>query len=122
MQLFRYTFVGGLAFILDFGTLIGLTEIAGIPYLISAAISFMLGLGANYVMSILWVFSKRSVESPRVEFLIFAGIGLVALALNEAILWFLTEKVGIHYAASKVASAVLVYLFNFGARKLALFK
>ena len=43
IQLFRYIFVGGAAFIVDFGSLYILTDIFGIYYLISAAIAFILG-------------------------------------------------------------------------------
>ena len=59
VQLLRYTFVGGVAFVCDFGALYALTEFAGLHYLISASLSFLLGLGVNYALSVLWVFSRR---------------------------------------------------------------
>jgi hypothetical protein len=37
IQLFRYTFVGGIAFLVDFGSLYALTEYARVHYLVSAA-------------------------------------------------------------------------------------
>ncbi len=60
IQLFRYTFVGGVAFIVDFSSLFVLTDFFGIYYLISAALAFILGLATNYVLSIIWVFSRRT--------------------------------------------------------------
>lgn len=56
VQFFRYFFVGGLAFIIDYGLLIFFTEIFKIYYLISATISFLCGLVVNYTISIFWVF------------------------------------------------------------------
>lgn len=121
IQLFRYTFVGGLAFLVDFGTLTLLTELAGFHYLASAACAFLLGLVTNYLLSVLWVFPRRRMTSRWAEFTIFGLIGLVGLGLNEAIMWFLTEKIGSHYLVSKLASTVIVYLWNFFVRKIALF-
>lgn len=122
IQLFRYTFVGGFAFIIDFGSLFILTEFFHVYYLISAAIAFLLGLTTNYFLSILWVFDKRTVQSRWIEFCIFGFIGLIGLGLNELIIWFFTEKIRFHYLISKIISTIIVYCWNFFARKLTLFR
>ena len=121
VQLFRYTFVGGIAFIFDFVTLYVLTEYFNIYYLVSAAIAFLLGLTINYFLSVKWVFQKRSTKSKYVEFVVFSLIGIVGLALNEMIIWFFTESINIHYLQSKLISVILVYLWNFFIRKILLF-
>ncbi len=122
IQLFRYTFVGGIAFICDFGSLYILTEYCHLHYLISAAVAFIFGLSVNYILSIMWVFTQRSVKSKYVEFMIFAVIGLVGLLFNELFIWTFTEFLGIHYMGSKLISTVMVYLWNFFARKYLLFQ
>jgi putative flippase GtrA len=43
IQLFRYTFVGGFAFLVDFGLLFFLKEVCGLHYLLSATLSFIAG-------------------------------------------------------------------------------
>jgi len=121
-QLLRYTFVGGLAFLIDFGTLYILTEFAHLHYLLSAGIAFILGLLANYFLSIRWVFATRIVSDKKLEFIIFAVVGLVGLGLNELFLWIFTDLLDIHYLASKIFTAMLVYLWNFFARKRILFR
>lgn len=121
IQLFKYGFVGGIAFCVDFGSLIFLTEFIKIHYLISAAIAFILGLLTNYTLSILWVFPKRAIADKRVEFLLFLIIGLVGLALNEVIIWFFTEFIHFYYLISKLFSTVIVFFWNFFARKKLLF-
>ncbi len=122
IQLFRYTIVGGIAFVFDFGTLTILTEFFNIYYLLSAAIAFLLGLSVNYLLSIIWVFEKRTVKSKSIEFVVFSLIGLVGLALNEFFIWFFTEIAGIYYLLSKILSAVFVYLWNFFVRRYTLFR
>ncbi|HNY15391.1 MAG TPA: GtrA family protein [Bacteroidales bacterium] len=120
-QLIRYTFVGGFAFIVDFGTLFLLTEYLYLHYLVSAAIAFILGLVTNYFLSIGWVFTRHTVSDKRIEFIVFALIGLVGLGLNELFLWLFTDLAGMYYLISKILTAVLVYLWNFFVRKLILF-
>lgn len=121
IQLFRYTFVGGLAFIVDFGTLYLLTEFINLHYLISAAAAFILGLLTNYFLSVKWVFSNRTIDSRGIEFLLFAVIGLIGLGLNELFLWIFTDLFSIYYLFSKIITAVFVYFWNFLARKYVLF-
>jgi len=121
IQLFRYTIVGGIAFIVDFSSLFILTEFFHIYYLVSAAIAFLLGVITNYLLSIMWVFSRRSIRSQWVEFFIFGIIGLIGLGFNELFIWYFTEKVHFHYLSSKIISTVVVYCWNFFARKFTLF-
>lgn len=120
-QFLRYVVVGGIAFAVDFGSLYLLTELAGIHYLVSALIAFVLGLIVNYLLSKSWVFDRRSMNDAATEFLVFAAIGVVGLGLNEMILWILSGKMHIHYMAGKAVSAGIVLVWNFGARRRALF-
>ena len=122
IQLFRYGFVGGLAFLVDYGTMVLLTEFAGMHYLLAATISFILGLITNYLLSITWVFNQHKLNNRWVEFLLFAFIGVVGLGLNDAIMFLCTERCGIHYTLSKIIATATVFFWNFLARKLILFK
>jgi putative flippase GtrA len=121
LQLFRYTFVGGLAFLVDFSTLFILTEYGHIHYLVSAGIAFIFGLTVNYFLSVKWVFNAHAMENRWLEFVLFALIGLVGLGLNELFLWVLTDMLLIYYLASKIITTIVVYFWNFFARKFILF-
>lgn len=122
IQLFRYTFVGGLAFIADFGSLWLLTEYAGWHYQVSACTAFVIGLTVNYLLSIRWVFASngdtdKSAAVKSAEFLAYAIIGIIGLGLNSAILWLFTEAMSLHYLASKLISTTIVFAWNFLARR-----
>ena len=121
IQFFRYTFVGGVAFIVDFGTLALLTEVFKMHYLLSAGIAFILGLTVNYILSISWVFNSRTVDNRLLEFVYFSVIGLIGLGLNELFLWILTDLFAIYYLLSKIITTIIVYFWNFFARKFILF-
>jgi putative flippase GtrA len=121
-QFARYLVVGGVAFVIDFGSLYLLTEFAGLHYLTSAAVAFLFGLVTNYWLSRAWVFDRRTAQNVTVEFVVFAMIGVIGLGLNEVIIWFAGEKLYIHYMIAKAFSAGLVLIWNFGARKFLLFR
>ena len=121
IQLFRYTFVGGLAFFVDFSVLFLLTNYLHIYYLISAALSFFLGLIVNYFLSVSWIFSKRKLNSRLNEFLIYSFIGVIGLGINELCMWILTENLHFFYLISKLGSTGFVYLWNFSVRRFVLF-
>ncbi len=121
-QLLRYTFVGGVAFIVDYGLLFCLTEYAGLHYLWSAAIAFIAGLAVNYALSLLLVFTTHRLQKAWLEFAIFALIGVIGLGLNEGIIYLIADKIGAHYMIAKIVSTILVFFWNFFARKLTLFQ
>ncbi len=122
LQLFRFFIVGGIAFIIDFTTLFALTHYFGIYYLISAFIAFILGITTNYILSIKWVFNKRSIDNNKIEFGIFAFLGVIGLTLTESLLWFFTQQLNIYYLYSKIFSSFIIFFFNFFIRKFLLFR
>jgi putative flippase GtrA len=122
IQFFRYIFVGGAAFIVDIVSLFIFTDVFGVYYLVSAAIAFLLGLAANYALSISWVFNKRTLDNKWSEFTIFATIGIIGLGLNELIIWLFTDYIGLYYLVSKIIAAALILFWNFFARKFTLFR
>ena len=121
-ELARYFIASGIAFLVDVGTLHLFTQIAGLHYLVSAATGFVLGLCTIYVLSIRWVFSKRSVKNSHHELLIFSMIGIGGMGINELGIYLLTDKLLFHYLASKIVVTVFVFAWNFGIRKLLLFR
>ena len=70
-QIIRFAFVGGSAFVIDYGVMILLTELIGINYLISSGISFSVSVIYNYILSVHWVFDVAEDRSKRAEFVIF---------------------------------------------------
>jgi len=120
-QFTQYLAVGGIAFAVDFGLLVALTELLGINYLVSASLSFIAGLAVNYALCIWFVFNERALESRIHEFLAFTLIGIGGLILNLGILAFMVSLIGTPYTVAKLASAAIVLLFNFTLRRQLLF-
>lgn len=123
LQFFRYLFVGGIATIVDGGILFILTDFAHIYHLISAAIAFIFGLLANFYLSKLLVFKGSKVNlSLSAEFIGCAVVGTIGLIFTELILILFTDFFAIHYMISKIIATVIVFLWNYVARKKLIYK
>lgn len=117
----RYIAAGGISFLIDYGLLVGLTEILGIHYLISASVGFSVGALVCYGLSVVWVFDARRYDRRVTEAALFFIIGLIGLGLNDLLLWSLADGLGWPYQYSKLIVAGLVLVFNYSTRLLLLF-
>ncbi len=123
IQAFRYLISGGTAFLVDTALLTLLTECFGREHLLLwTGIAFAAGLVITYLFSILWVFDNRSMKSRTAEITVFVLIGVIGLGLTELLMWLLAQKAGLHYLLSKIVTTVLVFVWNFAAKKLLLFR
>lgn len=124
-QFVRYLFTGGIAFVLDFGLFALCLYIFELHYLLANFVGLVVGLIVNYYISVAWVFSacKRSLENKKaVEFGIFAIVGIIGVGINQLCMFLMIGCLEYQEMLSKMAAAVIVLLWNFGARKLLLFK
>lgn len=116
-QLVKFGIVGVIAFVIDYGLMVLLTEVCGVDYLISATISFVVSLIFNYCASMKYVFQHKEGMTRRREFIIFVVLSVIGLGLNDAIMWLGTGLCGISYLITKVFATGVVMVWNFVTRK-----
>lgn len=123
LQFFRYAFVGGVATIADWGVLFAMTEKMHVHYLASAVVAFVVGLAVNFVLSKKFVFSAEDkTHSFLSEFAVYAVIGAAGLLLTEGIMYFLTDMLGWYFMIPKIIATAVVFVWNFAARKVVLYR
>lgn len=123
LKFFRYAFVGGIATIVDWGALYVLTEYFHIHPMVSAVISFVLGLIVNYALSKLLVFKADQARvNGAVEFIGYAVIGVIGLGITELIMYLFWTKWGCHYMLAKVFATAVVLAWNYLARAKIIYK
>ena len=94
---------------LDFFTLTGLVEFAGVNYVLATWIGTIVGSLSNFSINRWWSF--RASGQPRsMQFLRFVLVQVGAAGLHTAGVWLLTRFLGLPYPASKLVVAALVYL------------
>ena len=84
IQFFRYLFVGGIASVVDWGTLWLCYDIIGIQEYISIALAFLCGLFVNYILSIHFVFTGIAKgQNHSTKFSVYFTTGVIGLVLTE---------------------------------------
>jgi putative flippase GtrA len=124
-QFLRYLVTGGLAFFVDFGLFALCLYLLEWHYLLANLVGLVAGLVLNYALSILWVFTacKRTLEKKKVaEFTLFTLVGIAGVGINQLLMYLMVDGLDLNEMLSKMIAAILVLMWNFGARKLILFK
>ena len=121
VELARYFVASAIALGVDTGLYaLGLRLHLGYP--LAAVVGFLGGLAAAYLISVRWAFRTRRLGNARLEFVVFAAIGVLGLLLTEALLWVQIDVLAFGALPAKLVASCGVFFFNFGVRKLVLFK
>lgn len=144
VQFLRSLVVGGVATVADMGVLILLKELtpgasAGFwdttaGTFLATSVGFICGLIVNYLMSTFWAFRGLNTKSRAAEFTVFCIISVIGLALNDLIVWFFDHTLSDlrlfgpllpgdkYYIAGKIVATLVVFVWNFGLRKILLYR
>ena len=117
-QIMKFGVVGVIAFVIDFGVMVFLTEVFGIDPVISATVSFIISVIFNYAASMRYVFSHREGMSRTREFVIFVVLSVIGLGINDLLIWAGTDLASFDYRLVKIFATAVVMVWNFVTRKI----
>ena len=120
-QIIKFGLVGFLCFFIDYGIMVFLTEVAGVHYLFSSGISFTVSVVVNYALSLTYVFETEKGNKIK-EFIIFVVLSVIGLGINQVLMWFCVDILGIFYMISKIGATAVVMVYNFVSRKVVMEK
>ena len=115
----RFAVVGTTTFLIDYALLMVLSQLLGMDPVLAGAISFTVSLVINYLASMKFVFTRREDISRRRQFGLFVLLSLIALALNELIIWLGMMRIPntpLNLTIVKVVATMMVTLWNFISR------
>ena len=118
VQLFKFSIVGVVCFLVDFAVLYVLKEFAHLYVLLAAAISFTVSVILNYILSIYFVFDVDKKKNPKRNFILFVIFSIIGLILTEILMKIGIDFFNINYMLVKVLATVIVMVYNFVTRKL----
>ena len=117
-QILKFGVVGFLCFFIDYGIMVALTELCGIPSVISSGISFSVSVIVNYILSITMVFDANKVK----QFVVFLILSIIGLGINQLIMWggtsWLDQYMERSYMLVKIVATAVVMVYNFITRKI----
>lgn len=116
-QIVKFGIVGVVAFVIDFGVMIFLTEVFHVNPVASATVSFIVSVIFNYVASMRYVFAHREGMSRAREFTVFVVLSVIGLAINDALMWAGIELAALDYRVVKIFATAVVMVWNFVTRK-----
>ena len=145
VRFLKFSAVGTLGAVIDFGVLNLLVQLAGFPKVLANACSFTAAVISNFVWNRLWVYPETRGEPLRRQFAQFLVVNLAGLVINTAIFyvsdrWFLgqtgllTGPVGtlaraigmehfdLAYNGAKVIATGVVLFWNFFVNRIWTFR
>lgn len=127
IQFLKFGVVGGIAFVVDYGIMVFLTEVFGVQYLISSFVSFCVSVVVNYILSMKFVFESRDDIKKQAEFIGFVILSVIGLGINELVMYlvadvWLGDKLKRAYLIAKLVATFVVMIWNFVSRKIFLEK
>ncbi|MCI6272267.1 MAG: GtrA family protein [Erysipelotrichaceae bacterium] len=123
MQIIKFVFVGGTAFLIDYYLLLFLTNTMNIHYVVSNVISFCVSVIYNYILSAFWVFEMDKNKSKTQTFVVFIVLSVIGLLINTVVVFLLYDATKIFaLSISKIIATAIVMVYNFVSRKIFLGK
>ena len=119
-QFLKFGVVGTIAFGIDYGVLMLLSQAFGVDPVLSAAVSFCVSVIFNYMASMRYVFTHRADMSRSREFVVFIVLSAVGLVINEACMATGVAVLGtsaLMVTVTKLFATAVVMVWNFFSRK-----
>jgi putative flippase GtrA len=113
----KWILSGGVAFVVDFSTLLLLVEIFNIYYLYATCIAFLLSATTNFLISRYLIFNATT-NTVANSYVKFISISLLGLTVIASLMYILVDLVGLHYLLSRLLIASTVGVSSFYIHKL----
>lgn len=116
---FRYVFVGGSTFVLDFGILISLQHFTKLSLAVSTTIAYWIAIMYNFSLNRYWTFNKRETNSLKKHIVLY----LLLLVMNYLItlgIVLLLSKI-IFYGFAKVFAVCTQVIWTYPIYKKVIF-
>ena len=87
VRFLKFSVVGTLGAVIDFGVLNLLVQLAGFPKVLANGCSFTAAVISNFIWNRLWVYPETRGEPLRKQFVQFLAVNVAGLAINTAIFY-----------------------------------
>jgi len=120
LQFKRYLITGFLSAALEYSVLFVLTDFIGLWHIFSNTIAIAASFCFNFLVNKYWSFkSKQNITKQMLQYgLLFA----VNMCISNIIIYLLSDILRMHYLIPKLASTIIITLWNFIIYKKVIYK
>lgn len=118
----KYLFAGGTAALVNLVFLYIFTELAGIWYVISSIMAFVISHTAGFLMQKFWTFRERGWKRIEKQTAIYIVMGTAEFILTPILIYALVEKFHIWYLLASVIVMGSLAIINYSVNKFITFK
>ncbi len=111
-----YLIISVIATVYDVALLYILTEFVGWNYLVSATISYCVGIVVEYVGQKTITFKDTNKRIAK-QFGLFAFISVIGLLINLGVLKLCVDLFGLHYMVGKIIAIGIGFFWNYTANR-----
>ena len=125
IKFFRYAFVGGISFVVDYIFFAITSVILGNSSLslnIAVVMGFVGGIITNFSLSKKFVFKESINIGSKTEFIAYTIIGIIGCLINMLLMNIAVGIMLINKYIAKVMAALIVLIYNYLARKILLYR
>jgi putative flippase GtrA len=110
-QFIQFVLVGCAAAVGHYGTLIILSEWAGVSPVPASGTGFVIGAAISYALNYQFVFRSDKNHAPTAAK--FLTVAIIGLAFNSAIMALLTGGAGFHYLPAQLTATIMVMVWSY---------
>lgn len=110
----KFGVVGGSGVVVDFGITWLLKEKMRLNAYVANSTGFICAVISNFVLNRIWTFQNHD-PHVALQFGKFSAVAVVGLALNNGIIYLLTERFKSNFYFAKLVATGIVMLWNFWA-------
>ncbi|MDD3178563.1 MAG: GtrA family protein [Candidatus ainarchaeum sp.] len=118
----KYLFFSVIATLVDIVCLYIFTEFLNVFYLVSASLSYCVGMVIAFFGNKKYTFENKTDKKNITKFIEFTIISLIGLVLNIILIKIFTENLGLWYILSKIITVVIIFFAKYIAHKKIVFR
>jgi len=117
-QFLKFAIIGVFNTLINMAVLFILTEYFNVYYMLSAIFAFIVAVTNSFIWNKIWTFKEKLNDRFIKKYPKFLTISVLALLVNLALLYTLTEFLGIYYLLSQLIAVFFSLWVNFLGNKL----
>lgn len=109
----KFLVSGLLTAVFYFSILYILTDVVGIWYLTSSVVTFVFSAFVNFTLQKWWTFRSLEASFIKRQLSLYTMLAVGNIFINTALMYFLTDTLGVWYILSQIIAASLIAMVNF---------